>query len=277
MHTHSHHSDGTSSPARVIADAKAAGLDVVALTDHDTTAGWFEAAGVAAAAGIGFVPGMEISTRMGGVPIHLLSYLHDPTDPALIAEADKARASRLGRARAMVELINADYPLTWASVLEHVAPGATAGRPYIGDALVAAGHVPDRPAAFARILGHRAYRVPHYSTDTVTAVRLVRAAGGVPVIAHPGADRGHAITDAMIEHLAGAGLVGIEVDHRDNPPARRTQLQALAHRLDLIVTGSSDYHGAGKPNQLGEYTTTPEALEHIWTARGNTSVWRSLI
>jgi 3',5'-nucleoside bisphosphate phosphatase len=263
LHTHSTHSDGTTTPRALVAAAVVAGVDVVALTDHDTTAGWDAGAAAARELGVKFVPGIELSTCHRGVPIHLLAYYPDPHHEDLVREMTRARSSRTARARRMVELVANDYPITWDQVRALVAPGATVGRPHIGDALVAAGHAVDRTAAFAGILRSDKYRVEHYATTTVHAIGIVRAAGGVPVIAHPGANRGYTITDAMIHDLADAGLAGIEIDHRDNTRGRREALQVIARRRDLIVTGSSDYHGTGKPNRLGENTTSPDALERI--------------
>lgn len=265
LHTHSTVSDGTDAPGEVVARAAEAGLDVVALTDHDSTAGWTEASAAALERGIVLVPGMEISCRAGGVSVHLLSYLHDPTDAALLAELELTRDSRLHRARRMVELLARDLRITWADVEAQTEPGTTVGRPHVADALVALGHVPDRSAAFDSYLatGSR-YYVPHHAPDAVAAVRLVRAAGGVPVMAHPAASvRGAVVGDETIRRMTDAGLAGLEVHHRDHTRSQTEHLLDLAHSLGLLVTGSSDYHGAGKPSLLGEHTTAPEVLERI--------------
>ena len=249
-------------PTQIVQAAKEAALDVVGLTDHDSTAGWDEAARAAAAAGIGFLPGVEISTAWQGISIHLLGYLLDPTDPGLLAEFDRTRTDRDTRARRIVERLAPDTGLTWDDVVAHAPPGATIGRPHIADALVARGVVPDRSAAFEDLLrtGGR-YYVSHYAPDPVDAVRLVTAAGGVAVMAHPlAAARGRVVDESAIEDMARAGLAGLEVDHRDHSPQQRSRASAIADRLDLVPTGSSDFHGSGKPNQLGENTTSPEAL-----------------
>lgn len=265
LHTHSTVSDGTDAPGEVVARAAEAGLDVVALTDHDSTAGWAEASAAARAHGIVLVPGMEVSCRAGGVSVHLLSYLHDPADAALLAELEETRDSRLHRAHRMVELLARDLPITWADVEAQTEPGTTVGRPHVADALVALGHVPDRSAAFESLLATGSpYYVPHHAPDAVTAVRLVRAAGGVPVMAHPAASvRGATVDDATIRRMVDAGLAGLEVHHRDHTRSQTEHLLDLADSLGLLVTGSSDYHGAGKPNLLGERTTAPEVLERI--------------
>jgi len=266
LHTHSNVSDGTEAPGAVMAAARAAGLDAVALTDHDSTAGWGEAAEAARGMGLVFVPGMEVSCRtVDGISVHLLSYLHDPAHPGLLAEIAKSRSARVSRAERMVERLAEDYPISWEDVQEQVAPGATIGRPHIADALVAAGVVPTRSAAFANILtGRSRYFVAHYAPDPAEAVELIRAAGGVPVFAHPEASgRGRVVGEKTYHEMIDAGLAGLEIDHRDNPEAGRTYLRRLASEHSLLVTGSSDYHGTGKPNTLGEFTTDPAVLEKI--------------
>ncbi|UWX96373.1 PHP domain-containing protein [Arthrobacter zhaoxinii] len=266
LHTHSCVSDGTEQPADVIASAAAAGLDAIALTDHDTTAGWDDAAAAARSHGITFVPGMEVSCRSSeGISVHVLSYLHDPRHPGLLEEIARSRAARVSRAELMVQRLAEDFPIDWASVQEQVAPGATIGRPHIADALVAAGVVPNRSAAFSGILTARSpYFVAHYAPDPALAVELIRKAGGVPVFAHPVASsRGRVVGEAVFAEMIDAGLLGVEVNHRDNPEPGREWLRRLAKEHDLLVTGSSDYHGTGKPNLLGEFTTEPAVLERI--------------
>ncbi|GAA1495644.1 PHP domain-containing protein [Paeniglutamicibacter kerguelensis] len=269
LHTHSHISDGTESPADLVTAAAAAGLDVVALTDHDQTAGWADASARALELGIGLVPGMEISCKTDrGISVHLLSYLHDPAHLGLLEEIEKARDARITRARRMVELLAEDYPVDWELVSKHSVPGATIGRPHIADALVTAGVVRTRTEAFAQVLTARSrYYVGHYAMDPVTAVRLVREAGGVPVFAHPVASaRGRIVGEETYKEMIEAGLLGLEIEHRDNPEEGRKYLRALAERHNLIVTGSSDYHGTGKTNLLGENTTAPEMLRRILAA-----------
>lgn len=277
LHTHSNVSDGTEAPGAVMASAAAAGLDAVALTDHDSTAGWGEAAEAARTLGLVFVPGMEVSCRTeDGISVHVLSYLHDPSHPGLLAEIAKSRSARVSRAERMVERLAEDYPISWADVQEQVAPGATIGRPHIADALVAAGVVPSRSAAFAGILtGRSRYFVAHYAPDPAHAVRLIRDAGGVPVFAHPEASaRGRVVGERTYLEMIDAGLAGLEVEHRDNPQDGRAYLRRLAAEHSLLVTGSSDYHGTGKPNLLGENTTSSEVLERIAELATGTSVVR---
>ncbi|MEO7753694.1 MAG: PHP domain-containing protein [Terracoccus sp.] len=266
LHTHSAYSDGTQAPADLVAEAHAAGLDVLGLTDHDTVAGWDEAATTATALGITLVRGIEVSTTHDQASVHLLGYLTDPAEPALEAELARARHARDTRLIGMVELMAADgIPITFAEVVAQVAPGATAGRPHIADALIANGTIAHRDEAFADWLTDDSpYYVAHYAPDPLRAVELVRAAGGVPVLAHPFTrTRGPGVTDELVEQLHAAGLAGLEAYHRDHGPEQVARCERLAARHGLLLTGSSDYHGTGKRNQLGENATTPEVLAAI--------------
>lgn len=265
LHTHSTASDGTTSPAQVVGSAAGAGLDVLALTDHDTTAGWQEAAVAAAHHGIGLVRGIEISCQHEGVSIHLLGYLQDPAAPALLEELERSRRSRQSRAQRIVELLSKDVPLHWEDVLAQIEPGATIGRPHVADAMVAKGIVASRDVAFAGYLANSSrYYVSHYAPDPVRAVSLVREAGGVAVMAHPFASvRGRVVPDEVIEAMTAAGMAGLEVHHRDHSPDQVRHGLDLSASLGLFVTGSSDYHGAGKSNLLGENSTDPAVLERI--------------
>lgn len=264
LHVHSTASDGTQSPTELMAVAVAAGLDVIALTDHDTTTGWAEAQR-ARPPGLTVVPGVELScqsTAVEGPPIgvHLLGYLLDPAHPGFMAEAERLRTDRLSRGRRMAEAMADDgLPVSWEQV-DRIAAGAPVGRPHLGRALVEAGLVATVTEAFARYL-HRSgpYYRPKRSTDIHAGIALIRAAGGVPVLAHGRARlRGRVLDDAVIAACAGTGLAGLEVDHPDHPPADRDQLRALAADLGLLVTGSSDYHGANKLTPIGACVTDPD-------------------
>ncbi|WP_349901708.1 PHP domain-containing protein [Parafrigoribacterium humi] len=265
LHTHSSVSDGTETPSQLIRAAVSEGLGAVALTDHDSTAGWQEAFAAASGTGLMVIPGMEFSTRREWKSVHLLAYLFDPADGGIIAETARIREARIHRAEAIVQRLSTDYDIEWADVVAQTSEGATVGRPHIADALVAKGHVPNRSAAFASILHPSSgYYQPHYAPDPLTAVTLVRAAGGVPVLAHPGTrGRENVISEERIGALVDAGLFGLEIHHRENTDSGRARLFELAHRYGLAVTGSSDYHGEGKPNRLAENTTEPEVLAQI--------------
>lgn len=269
LHTHSNVSDGTDPPGEVVAAAHRAGLDVVALTDHDTVGGWTEAEESAERLGIALVRGIEISCKRDGASIHLLGYLTRADDPELMGELAKARESRLTRMDRIVELLVADgIPISREEVTAQLADGATLGRPHLADALVASGLVQDRAEAFERYLHNDSpYYVPHYAPDPVHAVELVIAAGGAAVIAHPFTHRqSDPATPELIADMAAVGMLGVEVEHRDHDEAARRELRHLADELGLIMTGSSDYHGAGKPNLIGENRTEPAALEAIVAA-----------
>lgn len=276
LHLHSNHSDGTESPAEVMRQAHAHGVRTAALTDHDVMTGWAEAAQAASALGMTFVPGMEMSTLLGWRSIHMLAYLVDPTDAALLAECARIRDDRVGRAERIVRNIGRDYDLGWEHVLAQTTPDATIGRPHIADALVAQGIVRDRTEAFESILHpSRGYYEPHYAPHPAEAIALILAAGGVPIMAHPATvSRDHMLPVADIDALVDAGLAGLEIGHRENTERGKRALRELAARRGLIVTGSSDYHGAGKPNRPGENTTTPEMLARILDA-GTGSAYRS--
>jgi len=263
LHLHSAYSDGTQPPAEVMAAAHSHGVRTAALTDHDTTSGWAEAAEAAASLGMTFVPGMELSARHEWRSVHVLAYLPDPDDAALRAETARIRSSRVDRARLMADRISRDYDLVWDDIVAQTTDGATVGRPHIADALVARGLVRDRAEAFAGILSPQGdYYVALYAPDPVTAVKLVTGAGGVPVIAHP-AGRAGLLPMRLLERMLQAGLAGFELGHRENrDPALRT-LRELCRERDLIVTGSSDYHGLGKPNQPGEHTTDDRMVARI--------------
>ena len=272
LHTHSSVSDGTESPAELLATARGAGLDVVALTDHDTTAGW-SAAAAARPPGLTVVPGMELSCRwfpddQPPISVHLLAYLFDPDSPALSAERARLREERLSRGERIVDALAADgYPVSWAEIVEASA-GGVVGRPHVARALVRAGVVESVDAAFATLLHHRSpYYVAKADTDVRQGIALVRAAGGVPVFAHGLATkRGRVLDDAAVVAMAEAGLLGLEVDHPDHSASERDHMQGLAADLGLLTTGSSDYHGTNKTTPIGACTTDPVQFEALVAA-----------
>ncbi|MFE1175256.1 PHP domain-containing protein [Streptomyces sp. NPDC058773] len=265
LHTHSTASDGTDTPAELVRNAAAAGLDVVALTDHDTVGGHAEAR-AALPAGLTLVTGAELSCRIGGVSLHVLAYLFDPEEPELARERELVRDDRVPRAQGMVaKLRDLGVPLTWEQVARIAGDGAV-GRPHIATALVDLGVVPTVSDAFSTewlANDGRAY-VQKHELDPFDAIRLVKAAGGVTVFAHPLAvKRGSCVPESVIAELAAAGLDGIEADHMDHDAPTRARLRAMAADLGLLATGSSDYHGSRKTCRLGEYTTDPEIYGEI--------------
>ena len=265
LHTHSAVSDGTETPTQLIRAAAAAGLGTVAITDHDSTAGWQEAFTAASGSGLTVIPGMELSTNYGPASVHMLAYLFDPLDAGIVAETARIRDGRLHRAERIVERIAADYDLTWDDVLAESSDGTTLGRPHIADALVRKGHVPNRSAAFESILHWRGgYYEKYYAPSPLEGVKMIVAAGGVPVLAHPATyGKYRPMDDSVIRKLRDAGLFGLEVGHRDNTEEGKARLRALARKLGLEITGSSDYHGVGKPNSLGENETAPDVLDKL--------------
>jgi predicted metal-dependent phosphoesterase TrpH len=275
LHAHTNHSDGKDTPTELVLHAAKVGIEVLAITDHDTVSGWGEAITAAQSHGIGLIPGIEVSTRAvtpsgHGVSVHMLAYLPDPENQALLAALNRTKESRVIRAREMVARLSKDYPIDFELVLSQLPEGSTIGRPAIADALVQLGIVPTRSDAFTSIL-HRSspYYVSEKSLDTIEAIGLIRQAGGVSVMAHPlidfppGAKR-EDLPRAHFEALIEAGLDGLEVDHRAVPSQAKSWLRDLALKHNLIVTGSSDYHGVGgKDNLLGENVTSPQMLERI--------------
>lgn len=265
LHCHSTASDGTDTPAELVRNAAAAGLDVVALTDHDTTRGYAEAV-AAVPEGLTLVTGAELSCRLGGVSMHMLAYLFDPEEPELLAERELVRDDRVPRARGMIAKLNElGVPVTWEQVAR-IAGDGSVGRPHVATALVDLGVVPTVGDAFTADWladGGRAF-VEKHETDPFEALRLIKGAGGVAVFAHPGAaKRGRTVPESAIAEMAAAGLDGIEVDHMDHEPETRARLRGLAKDLGLLTTGSSDYHGSRKTCVLGEYTTDPEVYGEI--------------
>ncbi|HEY8372453.1 MAG TPA: PHP domain-containing protein [Pseudonocardiaceae bacterium] len=270
LHTHSTASDGTDTPAQLVTAAAAAGLDVVALTDHDTTAGWAEAA-AALPPGMRLVPGAELSCscpdgRGGEITVHLLAYLFDPGAPDVVAEQDRLREERRSRLRRMAERMAADgFAVDPDELLASVPEGSSAGRPHLARALVRLGVVSTVGEAFDRFLHNGSpYYLPRRDTPVQRAVEMISRAGGVTVLAHAFAHRrGPVVTPGVIADLATHGLTGLEVDHPEHDAEAREQLRALADELSLVPTGSSDYHGSNKTVRLGQETTSPEALEEL--------------
>jgi len=270
LHTHSNRSDGTDTPTELVRKARDVELDVVALTDHDATAGWDEAIVAAGEAGIELVRGIEISTTYQGHSVHLLGYEFDPDDPALVAELERVRAGRDERLPRMLEKLSGlGFPVTLDEVAAHSGSAAASGRPHVADALVAKfpERFRNRDDVFRGWLdaGGKAY-VSRYSAPLESAIALVKNAGGRTVIAHPWS-RGSrsALTGNDFARLAEAGLDGVEVDHADHDEAARAALREIAASLDLVVTGSSDYHGTGKSDAfaLGRHTTDPDQYRRL--------------
>ena len=273
LHTHSNRSDGTESPADLVRRAHAEGIDVLGVTDHDTTEGWDEAAAVAVRCDLTLVRGIEVSCTFEGYGVHLLAYLPDPSYPPLAAELQRVLDGRNSRLPATLERLRSlGIDIDVRDVRRVAGESAATGRPHVADALVALGVVADRNEAFNRFLGPQgpAY-VRRYAADLETTIGTVADAGGVSVVAHPWASRHDhtALDEPGLARLQDAGLAGIEVDHEDHDPATRAVLRSIARDLDLVVTGSSDHHGLGKVgHDLGCNTTAPEQLERLLALAG---------
>jgi predicted metal-dependent phosphoesterase TrpH len=261
LHMHTTASDGTYTPEALVRAAKAKGLAAIAITDHDVTDGVEEGMRFGADIGLEVLAGVEINTDHGDTEIHVLGYAMDLSNPQMVETMDWLREGRMERARKMVEKLNAlGYPLSWERVLEIAGPGAI-GRPHIADALVEAGHVVSRKDAFARFLGNDG---PAYAArarfDATDAIRLIRGAGGVPVVAHPAKIH----DDSLIPGLVGAGLGGLEAYHSEHTPEQAEHYVRLANDLGLLWTGGSDFHGSMESRPLAGVTvpyTQVEALK----------------
>lgn len=276
LHLHSNHSDGTESPAEVMHQAHRAGMRTVALTDHDQITGWDDAATAARSLNMTFLPAMELSVQGAQNTMHLLAYLFDPDNRPLMAEVTRIRDDRRSRARRIVDKLTPRYGITWPDVTAVAGEGVSVGRPHIADALVIKGVSSSRADAFENILDVRHDFYEHlYAPDVRAAIKLVAAAGGVPILAHPiTGSVDDSLTEPRVAELIDAGLAGFEIDHRDNTPSGRALLNSYIRSHDLIATGSSDYHGAGKPNVLGENTTTDDMVTRIIElGRGSTPLY----
>lgn len=268
IHCHTVFSDGTETPDVLFAEAARIGLVGVGISDHDTTAGWGAAEEASRRAGLPLLRGTEITADDDGVSVHMLAFQYDPRNRHICELFETTRTARLARVRHMVDLLARDFPITWQSVLEQVKEGnrTTVGRPHIADALVAAGVYPTRSDAFADAVSSSSkYYIPTPSPSTHEVVHAVGEAGGVTIIAHAG-DRSRnkrLLSDDQINRLVDEGLDGLEVWHRGNDPEQRARLLGIARRRGLLVTGGSDWHGAGKPNRLGENLTDTAVIAEI--------------
>jgi len=266
LHTHSTSSDGTDSPTELVNKAISKKIDVLALTDHDTTRGWDEARhsllSHPSQTSMQLVQGAEISCQDAeGISIHMLGYMFDTEFQPLLQVLERTRENRVSRMERIIARLNeAGIEISLEDVHAQRKGDATLGRPHLADALVARGHVASRDEAFAELLHNKSkFYINHYSPSPTEVIRLIKSAGGVAVIAHPlASQRGRTIKIEFMEQLVEAGLDGIEIYHRDHSDDEKVQLLQIAKENDLIVTGSSDYHGTGKQNQLAEFTTHPQ-------------------
>ena len=266
LHTHSLASDGTDTPGELINKAHARGISVLGLMDHDTVAGWDEAISYLRP-GMSLVLGSEISCQTSdGTSVHMLGMLFDRENTALAEVLSTTRDNRLTRMNRIIGRLNeAGFEITIEDVLAQLAPGATLGRPHLADALIAKKIVASRDEAFTELLHNNSkYYISHYSPTPEDAIKLIKQAGGVAVIAHPLASlRGRTVSIDSFKSMVEAGLDGIEISHRDQSEDERQLLREVVEQYGIIATGSSDYHGNGKLNELAEFTTTPEDFEAL--------------
>jgi predicted metal-dependent phosphoesterase TrpH len=266
LHTHSLASDGTDSPGELINKAHASGITVLGLMDHDTVAGWDEAT-IYLRPGMSLVLGSEISCQtLDGTSVHMLGMLFDRENTALAEVLATTRDNRLTRMNRIIARMNeAGYEISIEDVLAQLAPGATLGRPHLADALIAKKLVASRDEAFAELLHNNSkFYISHFSPTPEDAIKLIKGAGGVAVIAHPLASlRGRTISIDSFASMVDAGLDGIEISHRDQTEDQRELLREVVAQYGIIATGSSDYHGNGKLNELGEFTTNPDDFEAL--------------
>ena len=266
LHTHTNCSDGTDSPRELVNKAIVQGLDVLGISDHDTTSGWKEAT-ESLRGSLKLALGSEISClTTDGISVHMLGLLFDPEYAEMQQVLEETRDGRLPRMRKMIEKMRAEgMDISMADVEQAMPAGATMGRPHLADALVAKKIVKSRDEAFVDLLHNESrFYVSHAAPTPAEAIALIRRAGGVSVIAHPFAShRGQILKAEDFSELVAAGLNGIEVDHRDQNPDERAMLRSIAKELDLVVTGSSDYHGTGKLNSLAENHTHREEWEKL--------------
>ena len=268
LHCHTVYSDGTATPEDLVSQAKLVGLQGVAITDHDTTAGWEDFRSASKSSNMPVIFGSEITAEDSGVFVHMLAYQYNPQDSLIVSMFALTRKRRFERTKRMVEKMSHDFPITWDDVLSQAKLGdlTTIGRPHIADALVKAGVFQTRSEAFAGPVSTRGpYYIPTPSPNVREVIEAVKHAGGVVVIAHPADPQRNRVllSDAQIISFAAAGLDGLEVYHRGNSKDQRQRLLALAQKCDLLVTGGSDWHGSGKPNCLGEETTSSDVVSEI--------------
>jgi predicted metal-dependent phosphoesterase TrpH len=271
LHTHTNRSDGTFTPDELVRRAAAQGLDVIALTDHDTTDGLEEAAASGTETGVEVVPGVEFSAELDRTSVHVLCYWMDVGHAEFQAELGRLRDDRYRRGELMIEkLQELGFSISFERVRE-IAQGGNIVRPHVAQAMVEAGIVASEEEAFERwIADGKPAHVPKHALDPLDAVGLIRAAGGLCVLAHPGmwGDQ-TSVPDELIEAMAAAGMGGLEVDHTDHSPEQRDRYRAMARRLDLIPTGGSDCHGTRyDPIRLGTSLCDPDSFAALRSLAG---------
>jgi hypothetical protein len=267
LHTHSTFSDGTATPAENVALAIERDLEGIAVTDHDSTDGYAGAIAAAEGTSLRVETGIEFSAEHDGASLHVLAYWVDPQNDGLREELRRLTDTRFRRGELMVEkLQDLGYDVSFERV-RAIAGDDLIARPHLAQAMVEAGIVDTEKEAFDRFIsdGGIAY-VPKHALDPIDALALIRGAGGVCVLAHPGMWRGESsVPEDLIERMAAGGMAGLEVDHPDHDDAQRIAYRKLAERLDLVPTGASDCHGARYGFRLGCFTTPAEVVDELRT------------
>jgi predicted metal-dependent phosphoesterase TrpH len=272
LHSHTRYSDGTFEPAETVRLALERGLDVLAVSDHDTTEGLAEAQAAAEGTGLEIVPATEFSTVYQGASVHVLAYWIDLANEEFQEELSRLKDDREWRAQEIVKKLNEmGHTIDYARVRD-IAKGNIVARPHIAQAMVEAGIIPSYEDAFTEdfiLDGGRAY-VEKHALHPVDALALIHRAEGVCVIAHPGMwSDADPVPDVLIEEMAGAGLDGIEADHPDHPEETRERYRQMAAGFGIPYTGSSDCHGTRyDPVRLGTVTTRPEEFGRLKARAG---------
>lgn len=261
LHTHTTASDGLLSPEQLVEKARQAGVQVLAVCDHDSTEGVDAAAATGKRSGVEVIPAVEINTDVDQGEVHVLGYFLDHRQGWLQEFLRKLRDGRVNRARQMVEKLNAlGIKIDFARVRE-LARGAI-GRPHVAWAIVEAGAAKSVDEAFTRYIGRNgpAY-VERLKVLPEEAVQVILRAGGIPVLAHPG----WGFHEPLIPQLVAAGLEGLEAYYPDHTPAMQAHFLSLANQHNLLVTGGTDYHGEGFATKaaIGSQYVPPEVVEKL--------------
>lgn len=273
LHTHSVYSDGTNLPAELVAMAEKRGLTALALTDHDTVGGLSELFAAAEGTSVEAVAGIELSAECDRGTMHVLGYLIDPASPALLEKIAKVRKGREQRNTGILKKLNKlGYVLLWSDVEKHAGRDVV-GRPHFAAALVERGYVKSKKAAFDLLLakGRPGY-VERYRYAAKECIELIRAAGGIPVLAHPATIYlPEEQLFALVSELKEAGLGGIETYYAENRPENIRRFSEWADTLDLIRTGGTDFHGKNTPDLklgtgFGQLHVPDEVLDQLKAA-----------
>jgi predicted metal-dependent phosphoesterase TrpH len=263
LHLHTTASDGLLQPVELVDMAWRAGIKTMSVTDHDTVAAVSEVEAAARSSGLGFVPGIEVTAIHDRRDVHMLGYFFDRDNVDLAAFLERQRADRVRRAGAMADrLAEMGKPIDRERLLRPRQPGRSLGRPMIAKALVRAGHVADSRQAFDQLIGEgKPAFVPRTGPSPADVIEILRKAGGIVSLAHPGLLRRDDLIPAMVD----AGLESLEAFHSDHDGATTEHYLALAEKYGVAVSGGSDYHGEKERRRaaFGTIGLTPELFERL--------------